>query len=149
MNQKQQLDEAWQQRAVLFAKAAPLCAKAAALYAEHEALRTKVAPLYSEGGRLGCLSSTGEPRAKGAALRAKADASQAKVHALSTKLNALYYGGAALYAEVTALRTEGQLIFLNAIVAVLGDALLEWGKDGSCTVDEVMRFLPVAELDSK
>lgn len=149
MNPKQPLDEAWQQRAVLFAKAAPLCAKGAALSAEYEALRAKVAPLYSEGGALGCLSSMGEPRAKGAALRAKADVSQAKVHALSTKLDALYYGGVALYAEETALRTEGQLIFLNAIVAVLGDALLEWGKDGSCTVDGVMRFLPVADLDSK
>ena len=60
---------------------------------------------------------------------------------MKTKLNTAWTQLAKLYAEGDKLHAEGNLVFINAVIAECGkDALIEW-TDSGCIVQGVMGFL--------
>jgi hypothetical protein len=83
------------------------------------------------------LAEGAKPRAEGTKLYAEG----AKLYAEGAKL---YAEGDKLHAEGDKLHAEGDLVFIDEAIRLCGkDAQMEYGADGSCTIQGVMHFLPL------
>jgi cell division protein FtsB len=90
------------------------------------------------------LAEGAKPHAEGAKLYAEGAKLYAEGDKLYSEGDKLRAEGAKLHAEGDKLHAEGDLVFIDEAIRLCGkDAQMEYGADGSCTIQGVMHFLPL------